>query len=63
MNPDDLARFRDEEGRKWVLVLDPEGPRLYRIERDGTREGPHEWGPVTWEHTLTRLYPPPGDLG
>jgi hypothetical protein len=58
-HPDDLARFRDEQGRKWVLVLDPAGPRLYRIERDGSREGPHEWDVIAWEHTLTRLYPPP----
>ncbi|MFH8751051.1 hypothetical protein ACH4GK_32080 [Streptomyces rimosus] len=62
MNPDDLARFRDELGSKWVLALDPDGPRLYRINNDGSRDGPHTWDDVTSRHQLTRLYPPPEAL-
>lgn len=61
-HPDDLARFRDEQGRKWVLVLDPAGPRLYRIDRNGDRHGPHTWDDIADRHQLARLYPPPGDL-
>lgn len=65
MNPDDLARFRDEQGRKWVLVYsDSHGPALqmWRLDASGVRHGPHSWDDVTAEHQLTRLYPPPGDL-
>lgn len=60
-NPDDLARFRDEQGRKWVLVFDPEGPRLYRLA-SGDRDGPHLWDDIAGRHQLARLYPPPAAL-
>ncbi|MEE4419602.1 hypothetical protein [Streptomyces bugieae] len=56
---DELGRYRDETGRKWVSVRTGAGSVLYRIRRDGTREGPHNWDEVVNEHQLTRLYPPP----
>ncbi|MFB6568270.1 hypothetical protein [Streptomyces noursei] len=59
---DDLGRYRDETGRKRVSVRTGAGSALYRIRRDGTREGPHSWDDVTSEHQLTRLYPPPESL-
>lgn len=62
-NPDELARFRDEEGRKWLLIYsDDVALTMWRIEPDGQRDGPHTWNDVTATHRLTRLYPPPGDL-
>lgn len=64
-NPDDLARFRDEQGRKWVLVYsDSHGAALqmWLVLPDGQRDGPRAWDDVSADHQLTRLYPPPEAL-
>lgn len=63
-NPDELARFRDEQGRKWLLIYTAGNAlEMWRLNKDGSRDGPHQWDDVTGRHRLTRLYPPPGDLG
>lgn len=63
---DELARFRDEHGRKWVLIHSHDGAlQMWRLDTGGRRDGPHSCDDISRHHHLTRLYPPPeppGDL-
>ncbi|MFD5208472.1 hypothetical protein ACFWNF_16280 [Streptomyces anulatus] len=62
--PGEIARYRDETGRMWVLALaDDDGePRLRPIGRDGQRGASRSWFDVAAEHQLNPLYPPPAAL-
>lgn len=55
-DPQVLARFRDEEGGVWLLLLDEEeGPRLAREEDRQNEDAWLSWHMVTTDADLTRI--------